>query len=324
MTANTLASLTPLERKDKSEQLIFDLYIDLRRRVNQWALLTKQTSQARMGYVGQHLVSIVTGLEGSRTGARGDDLIYPDGERHSEVKTCYRVDQLGECLDCGFKVAASDIVCPACQSTSLKRKDDSKWLISLPSNAGLASSKFQSLFTNEDFYLVLFEFEDLNHPEVINALIWKVNPKFKGFSYCMLDYYKNIWANSASHAAFNLWPYLPKFYLMNPKLIYKSKIKSDNTIETLTFPEIDAPRDCPFPPLTSFSRSTGLSPDVCQRLANSCGITPNGLTKQRLLSLIEEYRKNQLNNESRFLDLLIDAFYSNISGYLNELPENCR
>ena len=46
---------------EASEQLIHDLYIDLRKKANHWASITHQTAQARMGYVGQHLVSVVTG-----------------------------------------------------------------------------------------------------------------------------------------------------------------------------------------------------------------------------------------------------------------------
>lgn len=46
---------------EASEQLIYDLYIDLRKKANHWASITHQTAQARMGYVGQHLVSVVTG-----------------------------------------------------------------------------------------------------------------------------------------------------------------------------------------------------------------------------------------------------------------------
>ena len=61
-------------RVETSERLIDELYIDLRRRINNWASITKQTAQARMGYVGQHLVSIVTGYPGGKSGARGKDL----------------------------------------------------------------------------------------------------------------------------------------------------------------------------------------------------------------------------------------------------------
>lgn len=49
-----------------------------------------------MGYVGQHLASIVTGYPGGKSGARGYDMIIDDAQ-YAEIKTCYRVDQLGKC-----------------------------------------------------------------------------------------------------------------------------------------------------------------------------------------------------------------------------------
>ena len=73
-------------------QLINDLYLDLRKKVNYWSEITEQTPQARMGYIGQHLVSIVTGYKGGKSGARGYDLIIPPND-YGEIKTCYRVDQ---------------------------------------------------------------------------------------------------------------------------------------------------------------------------------------------------------------------------------------
>lgn len=69
---------------EASEALIKDLYIDLRAKVNAWSKITQQTPQARMGYVGQHLVSVVTGYPGGKSGARGYDLVIDD-ERHGEI-----------------------------------------------------------------------------------------------------------------------------------------------------------------------------------------------------------------------------------------------
>ena len=74
---------------EASEALITDLYIELWRRVNQWAAVTHQTAQARMGYIGQHLVSVATGYPGRRSGARGKDLILSDSE-HAEIKALLR------------------------------------------------------------------------------------------------------------------------------------------------------------------------------------------------------------------------------------------
>lgn len=69
---------------EASEALIKDLYIDLRAKVNAWSKITQQTPQARMGYVGQHLVSVVTGYPGGKSGARGYDLVIISIFVHSQ------------------------------------------------------------------------------------------------------------------------------------------------------------------------------------------------------------------------------------------------
>lgn len=158
---------------EASEALIKDLYIDLRAKVNAWSKITQQTPQARMGYVGQHLVSVVTGYPGGKSGARGYDLVIDD-ERHGEIKTCYRVDQLGSCNACGAVVSSLETECAVCRSTSINRKDDSKWLIAIRNN-----DEFAKLLDPYRYYFVLFEFEsiyDSNNNDII-ASIWEVDPK---------------------------------------------------------------------------------------------------------------------------------------------------
>lgn len=140
---------------EASEALIKDLYIDLRAKVNAWSKITQQTPQARMGYVGQHLVSVVTGYPGGKSGARGYDLVIDD-ERHGEIKTCYRVDQLGSCNACGAVVSSLETECAVCSSTSINRKDDSKWLIAIRNN-----DEFAKLLDPYRYYFVLFEFESI-------------------------------------------------------------------------------------------------------------------------------------------------------------------
>lgn len=211
---------------EASEALIKDLYIDLRAKVNAWSKITQQTPQARMGYVGQHLVSVVTGYPGGKSGARGYDLVIDD-ERHGEIKTCYRVDQLGSCNACGAVVSSLETECAVCGSTSINRKDDSKWLIAIRNN-----DEFAKLLDPYRYYFVLFEFEsiyDSNNNDII-ASIWEVDPKSKGFAYCMIDYYLNIRSQSTSKAPFNMWPHMLKFALTEPTLIYRSKITNDGNI----------------------------------------------------------------------------------------------
>ena len=319
----TLTAMTPEERCVASEGLITDLYIDLRNKVNKWARLTHQTSQARMGYIGQHLVSIATGLEGSKTGARGDDLVYPDG-RHSEVKTCYRVDQLGECSKCHSKVATMDKTCPSCGSSELIRKDDSKWLISIPATE-FAEKEFGDLFRNELFYLVLFEFEDLQNPETIIASIWSVDPLNRGFAYCMLDYYKNIWPCSKSHAAFNLWPYSFKFELMQPQLVYRAKIESDDSIHTIIFPQLQEAVPNKLSPLTTIP-SRSIEASAVQREAVAIGVKiPSGMTSKETLKMLQTERERKNISDEVLIPVLQRAmYYDKIQAHLSALPEEAR
>src|SRR3989338_8087274 len=70
-------------------QLLSELVLQPRINAIKWSAITKQTPNIRIGYPGQHLASLIAGMEGERTGARGNDLI--DG---SEVKSCSRIDAL--------------------------------------------------------------------------------------------------------------------------------------------------------------------------------------------------------------------------------------
>jgi hypothetical protein len=239
---------------EASEQLIKELFLDLREAVNRWSLITDQTAQARMGYVGQHLVSVVTGYPGEKSGARGYDLII-DNEHHGEIKTCYRVDQLGKCKNCGAAVSAKEERCASCGSEYIERKDDSKWLIGIR-NEDEFSNIVEPLF----YYFVLFEYEDLHDiaNERIIASVWRVDPKCPGFALALADYRLNIQANSTSGAPLNVWPYAPKSYLMNPYLIYRSVIHADNTVETLVFPNTGQERIESFD-FSLVSRSTTIS-----------------------------------------------------------------
>lgn len=237
MTSTTSAPTVGTGTPELAAALLTDLYVSLRRNLQRWAAVTHQTPQPRMGYVGQHLVSVVTGYPGGRSGARGDDLKLPGG-KVAEIKCCYRVDQLGKCAKCGTAVASIEKVCPAagCGSKELLRMDDSKWLLTPKSEQEL-----REMFIPERYYLVLFEFVDLKKADDINVQILEVDPRCLGFSLCMIDYYFNIRAKSASSAPFNLWPSSAKLIMMKPKIIYWSVIQADDTIVTKIFPKRDAP-----------------------------------------------------------------------------------
>lgn len=251
---------------ESSEQLIKDLYIELRKKIGVWASVTKQTAQARMGYIGQHLVSVVTGYPGGRSGARGKDLVLPNNE-FAEIKTCYRVDQLGKCNSCNSRVSALELECPNCESEDIKRNDDSKWLIGIQHD-----EEFAEILKPKYYYLVLFDFTDLAKPDTIRASIWRVDSLAPGFAYCLIDYYKNIKVASKSGAPFNLWPFSLKFELMRPLLIYQSFIMPNNTIKTRVFPGVHPSEHHPLSPLPNFSKSTNLTVDKIREFGGLLGL----------------------------------------------------
>jgi hypothetical protein len=291
--------------KESSEQLIKDLYLDLRDKIRRWAAITQQTAQARMGYVGQHLVSIVVSCQGSRSGARGKDLIISATE-HGEIKTCYRVDQLGKCNDCNKPVASIEESCPLCGSKNLKRNDDSKWLIGIRND-----DEFNELLLPQYYYLVLFDFVDIHSTNTdIQASIWRVDPKKPGFAFCMIDYYFNIRSKSTSKAPFNLWPYQYKFDIMSPLLIYRSIIKSDNTIDTQIFPGLKEPQEHKIHPLPEYSRANNLSKEKILKLGVSFGVklSPSE-PKDKLLVDLEKKRKEIKIKDSALADKLAEATY---------------
>ena len=65
------------------KEFLDDVIVTPRNTLHKWAAITNQTPAVKLGYIGQHLASLITGVKGTGSGARGDDL--SDG---SEVKSC--------------------------------------------------------------------------------------------------------------------------------------------------------------------------------------------------------------------------------------------
>jgi hypothetical protein len=290
---------------ESSEALIKDLYLGLRKTVGAWSEVTNQTPQARMGYVGQHLVSVVTGYPGGKSGARGYDLIMP-GKGFGEIKTCYRVDQLGSCKKCGAGVSSLEFKCASCESTQVIRKDDSKWLLSIKTDAD-----FAAVLEPISYYFVLFEFEDLfdaSNQNII-ASIWEVDPRSLGFSLCMADYKINIQSNSKSSAPFNLWPFSTKFYLMKPTLVYRSLIGVDS-VKTEIFPnEAGKPIIEVLPDIGDLLRKRTLTLESIQNSILELGGKLGGSEDKRVLAdSLQKLRATV--EEQEFLDVVARNVYT--------------
>ncbi len=308
-----LAQAFELGTKEAAEALLIDLYVDLRGRLRFWSALTRQTPQARMGYIGQHLVSVVTGLQGGRSGARGYDLIDAADHSHSEIKTCYRVDQLGNCRRCKAVVSSIEERCPNnnCQSPDIARKDDSKWLLSVRDEQEL-----RELLSPKYYFLVLFDFVTLERGGDINARIWRVDPLAPGFVRCMIDYYFNIKPKQAKGAPFNLWPFDLKFQLMRPSWIYHALIGADDTVRTLRF---NNPEPVPVDSFETLKRSTTLSDNVLRDLALRHGVKANGISRGSLLLALQQARVTDNWDEGQLADELSELIYPKIPPAAQEL-----
>lgn len=298
-----------LKTIDCINDLLKDLYIDLRKKVNYWSSLTNQTAQARMGYIGQHLVSVVTGFKGSKSGARGKDLILSATE-YAEIKTCSRVDQLGLCKHCKSPVSSTEIECPNCHSKDIERKDDSKWLISIteeyPSKNALDDSEDILVNINKPkyYYFVLFEFKDLKKTDSpIVVTIYRVEPKFDGFTLCMIDYFYNI----KNNAPFNMWPHMLKFNLCYPEIIYRSEIDSIGNIHTYVFNN-EEPLIEPFDKLVQYARGKNLTESTLRNLCEEFN-QPISNTAKDVLKNIESYAANQKMNNKTLVTKFCHAFY---------------
>lgn len=82
-----LSDYTLEERRGLACDLIREQIIDQRLKLHEWRKLTFQPAQIDTGYIGQHLVSLISGIIGGGFRGKGDDLA--DG---SEVKSANFLD----------------------------------------------------------------------------------------------------------------------------------------------------------------------------------------------------------------------------------------
>jgi hypothetical protein len=221
--------------EDLIKECIKDLYIDPRNAIRKWSEITNQTAMARLAYPSQHLASLITGIKGVGTSARGDDLA--DG---SEVKSCSRADQLSECKECGAKVLVWQEKCLFCNSENIKIKTDSHWIFSIK-----AESELDLLLKKVPrILLMLFDKKD-NDSDDIRLRVWSVNPKENYVIEFFTDYFNNNYSAKSSEgknpAPCNLHPLKYDFYMMKPRLIFHSEIDIHNNEVKIMFWNLEKP-----------------------------------------------------------------------------------
>jgi len=209
-------------------EFINDMIIEPRRKGLKWSRITKQTAHLKVGYSGQHLASLVTGLEGEGSGARGNDLA--DG---SEVKACSRVDQLDSCNNCKAPVLRTETRCRVCNSTNINRKNDSKWLFTIRSESDL-----DTLVNNPHLNRIILILDDYpgfseSNFRDIRIQVFEIYPRkerHKRFKELMTNYYHSIYLEhkkldqTKTPAPKNFWPDQYQFFMCNPILVFKAII----------------------------------------------------------------------------------------------------
>jgi len=215
----------------KIKQLLSELVLEPRIKAIKWSFVTKQSPSLKIGYPGQHLASLIAGMEGERTGARGNDLI--DG---SEVKSCSRIDQLDKCKDCSSGVARVEPTCSKCGSANIDRRDDSKWLFTVRNVDDL-----QLLVNRVPRVMLLlgdypnFEKQDFNSLRFQAFEIWPNNPRNHRFREIITNYHDKIYLEHKKNnpnktpAPKNFWPYSYQFYMCNPISVFSCRILNANT-----------------------------------------------------------------------------------------------
>jgi hypothetical protein len=227
--------ITITNNLSKIRQLLNELVLQPRINAIKWAAITRQTPNIKIGYPGQHLASLVTGMEGERTGARGNDLV--DG---SEVKSCSRIDQLDVCRKCKSPVARLEKKCYNCGSTDIERKNDSKWLFAVRNKDELDLL----LHKVKRVLLVIGDYPNFDKGDYSTLRfqtfeIWPENPRNSRFSEIMTNYYYKIYLKhkkknqDATPAPKNFWPYQYQFYISNPILTFSCIVQKANTKPTI-------------------------------------------------------------------------------------------
>lgn len=225
-----------LVKIETSEEKITSFMQDvmLKPRLNslKWSEITKQTPGLRVGYPAQHLASLITGVEGSRTGARGDDL--KDG---TEVKACNRIDQLDTCKNCSEKVLRMEHHCSFCGSQKINRKRDSKWLIAIRTQEEL--ELYTKKIDRALFILLDYPNFDESDFETMRICAYEIWPKSSPL-FCQLleDYYNKIYLEhiagnpNKTPAPKNFWPYTFQFYVCKPIKTFECWVYDANSNPT--------------------------------------------------------------------------------------------
>lgn len=229
------------DNRSQVERFLNEIIITPRRQLKQWATITNQTPAAKVGYIGQHLASLITGVRGTRSGARGDDLAD-----HTEVKTCSKIDQADKCKKCERRVLRQENVCANCGSTRIERKNDSKWLFSVKSQEELD----QYLNMNRILLILMdyprFKEKDFQDVRICAFEIYPQEERMSVFRDLISNHYYNIYrpkyGSGAKTNPMDFHPMSFQFYKCNPIKTFECIIKNIDTDASIEFLRFIDPR----------------------------------------------------------------------------------
>jgi hypothetical protein len=248
------------DNKQKIESFLLDTLFLPRLKFLQWANITKQSPSFKIGYPAQHLASLITGVEGGRSAARGDDL-----SDRSEIKGCNRVDQVDNCKNCKLKVLRLEASCSHCGSTRINRMEDSKWLITIKSEAELD----MTLNKIPRFIFIVFYYPHLSQSDFNTVKIeaFEVWPKYnENFRQLATNYYHNLYLEhikknpKKTPAPQNFWPFSFQFYLCMPIKIFDCEVDNVNSAPKINIKNLVAPtskrniEDCEIMPTSKLTK----------------------------------------------------------------------
>jgi ribosomal protein L40E len=227
-----LEKLSKDERKRLMSRFLKEMYFERRKNIFEWASITKQTPLIETKFLGQNLVSLVTGIPGRGTAARGDDL--SDG---SEVKTCSRLDQLSRCNKCKARVTALDKKCRKCGSTDITVMKDSHWIFTINTD----DKKKHLVDKTPSIYFLLIDDYKLGKGNLARFTIWTIAPKTNKFfrKKYVEDYYKTYFKKrkdiGENPAPMNVHPRSPKFGKTHPDLVFEAVMNNKGNVNILKF-----------------------------------------------------------------------------------------
>jgi len=239
--------ITIKDNRNKVKNFVEEMIVTPRFYAHKWATTTNQTPNLKIGYPAQHLASLITGMKGTATGARGNDIV--DG---SEVKSCSKIDQSDKCMECNNNVLRIDERCPHCGSDKIKRNNDSKWLIAVRSEDELRMLKEETprfIFIVTDY--PNFKIRDFSDIRIRAFEIWVKSKRCKNFILLMENYYEYLFLEhkkknpNKTPAPKNLFPDNYPFFMCNPIKIFECIIKESATakpdiiIEDYIEPHVD-------------------------------------------------------------------------------------